>query len=142
MILNIAIGLFILLESLNIILLYFKPNFKYGNSMYAFKEYDDFDKNSDDFLLVDYLVNWVAGTKLIFIGLLLVILIYGNDNIKVLSLIILILTVSSYFFRLSKIIKKMDKKNLIQPKGYYKILNSMILSFILFFIIAIIIYYI
>jgi len=47
--------------------------------------------------LVKYLVNWVAGTKLIFISLLIVILIVADDRTVVFARIALVISITSFF---------------------------------------------
>ncbi len=140
-ILNIAILIFIVLESSNILILYFFPESKFGNSIAIFNEYFNTQTNESSRLFVKYLVNWVAGTKLIFIALLLVILFLGNDIIKIHSLAFMCVAVSSYYFMLHPIVKKLDKNNEITPQGYSKLLFTMITSFIMVFISAIVLYH-
>ncbi len=139
-ILDIAIIIFIFLESSNILLLYFKPTFKYGNSMAPFKAYAKLQKSEKDKLFVKYLTNWVANTKLIFIALLIVILFTASDFTKFISLIVLIITVSAYYIRLHPIIKKLDDMDEIEPKGYSKTLMLMISGFISLFVVALLVH--
>lgn len=139
-ILDIAIIVFILMESSNVFILYFKPEFKYGNGVSVFKTYEESKKDENTHLFIKYLTNWVAGTKLIFIVLLLVILIFGTDSLKFYASLVMVLSIASYFFRLSPIIKKLDKNNYIKPKGYSKTLDLMIIAFMIMFSLASIIY--
>ncbi len=138
-ILNIVLAIFIVLELSNIIILYFKPDFKHGNSMNIFKVWNKEDKE-DEKLFKKYMANWVAGTKLIFIMLLIVILVLGTNEIKLWSLIVVIPSIATYYFKLYPLMKKMDDKDYLTQKGYSKTLTAMITSFIVMFIIAIIIY--
>ena len=65
---------FLLLELSNVLILYFFPDSKLANGMGTFKAWDKSKVDTQVHDLVLYLVNWVAGTKLIFIGLLALIL--------------------------------------------------------------------
>jgi hypothetical protein len=90
--------------------------------------------------LVTYLINWVAGTKLIFIVLLLGIIITGNAATKVFSTIALIFSILTFFSRLYPGIKRMDKEGQITPHGYSGTLAIMIVSFVVVFLIALVSY--
>ena len=136
-ILSIAIILFCILETANVIILYFKPDSKLGNGVAVFDEWHRSKQDETMHEFVKYLVFWVAGTKLIFIVLLLVVVFTGSPLTKLLSVVVLILSILSYYWRLNPIIKKLDKRGNITPKGYSKTLGLMISSFILVFVIAI-----
>ncbi len=82
---------------------------------------------------IKYLVYWVAGTKLIFICLLVVVVIFGTYEVKIMSLLVLVFSILTFYYKLYPIIKELDKKDLITPKGYSRTLNLMILSFIFTF---------
>ncbi len=140
-VLNIAITVFIILESANIIILYFFPETKYGNGVAVFNEFYIVQKNESSRLLVKYLVNWVAGTKLVFIGLLLAVLFLGDEIIKVHSLTFVGIAISSYYFKLNPIMKKLDESGEITPKGYSKTLLLMITGIISMFVLAITLYH-
>lgn len=140
--LDISILIFIILESLNVFILYFKPSSKLGNGVAVFKSFEDSKKDEMTHLFISYLVNWVAGVKLIFIVLLLVILLYGNEATKIGAVIAMIISISSYFFRLAPIIKELDNKDFIEPKGYSKALNGMIIGFMLLFIAGLVLHFI
>ncbi|MFI3283987.1 MAG: hypothetical protein R3Y57_02775 [Erysipelotrichaceae bacterium] len=138
--LDIAIIVFIFLESLNVITMYYFKESKLSNGPGIFNFYIDSKENEDNRLFAQYMINWVAGTKLIIIGLLLVILVFGSNQIKVYTMFMMGLTISSYYFKLHPIIKKLDQHNQITPKGYSKALGWMITAFILLFVITAIIY--
>lgn len=135
-ILTVVLMIFIVLETANIFMLYFTPGTRRGNGMGVFNAYEKSKTNSEIYPLVSYLINWVAGTKLIFISLLIVIVILGNDTIKLVSIGALILSISSFYWRLYPIIKSLDKKKQISPEGYSKTLGVMIAGFISIFLIA------
>ena len=70
---QIIILAFILLESSNVLALYFAPGFRYANAVGAFTAWEASKQYPEIHDFVKYLVNWVAGTKLIFLLLLAVI---------------------------------------------------------------------
>jgi hypothetical protein len=139
-ILSIVIILFLVLETLNVMLLYFTPGSTRGNGMGAFKAFEKSKADPEVHSMVSYLVNWVAGTKLIFIALLIVVLITGNETTQIFSVIALILSIALFYWRLFPIIKKMDTKNQITPKGYSKTLGIMIGGFIFVFVAALVVF--
>ena len=139
-ILDISILIFIILETLNVIVLYFFPTSKLGNGVAVFNYYSKSKDNEDAHLFAKYMTNWVAGVKLIFIVLLIVILLLGDNTLKLWSSFVVILSIASYFFRLQPLITKLDNHNQITPKGYSKTLLMMIIGFIIMFSISIIIY--
>lgn len=140
-ILTIAIIAFLVLETSNVIMLYFTPGTRRGNGLGVFNAYEKSKADAEVHALVKYLINWVAGTKLIFIALLIVILITGNNTTKLFSVAALILTIFTFFWRLYPAIKTMDSKDQISPKGYSKTLGWMILVFLIVFAVAMIIYF-
>ncbi len=141
-ILQIGILVFVFIEVLNVMVLYFNPTFKYGNGVGVFNVYHEVikDKKYQDF--INYMVFWVAGAKLIFIMIGLVVVFGGNYSTQLFTVIALILSILSFYYKLFPLIKKMDDSGNITPKGYYKTLglmiNSMIIGFITIFVISII----
>ena len=124
-ILSIVIIIFLVLETSNVLMLYFTPGTSRGNGLGVFNAYEKSKKDPEVHTLVKYLINWVAGTKLIFIVLLIVVLITGNINTKIFSVVALIFSILTYFWRLHPIIKKMDLEGQITPTGYSKTLGMM-----------------
>lgn len=136
----VVISIFLCLELANVLLLYFAPTSKKGNGVGVFDAFEKSKETPEVHAFVKYLINWVAGTKLIFIALLLVILFTGNQTTVLYSAFVLILSIATYFWRLHPLIRAMDEKNQITPKGYSKTLGIMILCFMLFFVVAIVLY--
>lgn len=129
---------FVLLETLNVITLYFAPDSKYGNGIGVFNAWEKSKSDPEIHSFVKYLVNWVAGTKLIFIMLLLVIIKTVTDQTALIFVSgALVLSIASFFWRLFPIIRKMDKEGQITPHNYSAALGVMITVFILFFIFGI-----
>lgn len=124
---------FLILEASNVIALYFYPSFKYANAVGVFKAWEKSQADPDVHNFVKYLVNWVAGTKLIFILLLIVIVATGNEQTKILTGVVMAVSIASFFWRLYPLIKQMDRDGQIEPAGYSKGLWFMIAGMILVF---------
>ena len=127
---------FLFLEAINIVTLYFFPGSKYANGVGVFKAWEGSKQYPDIHNFVKYLVNWVAGTKLIFIFLLIVILFSGDENTLLLTAVALIASILSFYWRLFPLIHKMDRDEQIEPKNYSTALGLMILGFIIVFLVA------
>lgn len=130
---------FLVLESTNVIVLYLKPEFKYANGVGIFKAWEKSKQDPEVHEFIKYLVNWVAGTKLIFILLLIVVLVVADEQTLMFSAVALIVSIASFFWRLFPMVRKMDREDMIQPMGYSLILGIMIGAFILIFLSAIIV---
>ena len=128
---------FLILEATNVVTLYFFPGSKYANGVGVFKAWEKIKRDPEIHNFVKYLVNWVAGTKLIFILLLIVILYTADDQTLIFTGSALVISISSFFWRLFPLIRKMDQDDQIVPKNYSTVLGWMILAFILIFLIAI-----
>jgi hypothetical protein len=137
-ILSIAITLFILLEILNVLTLYFNPGSQLGNGIGVFSAWEKSKADPEMHQFVRYLVFWVAGTKLIFIALLLVILFTTGESTQQLTMVAMVASIASFFWRLFPMIKAMDKAGHITPPGYSKTLGMMIAGFIGLFAIALV----
>ena len=107
-----------------------------GNGLGVFNAWEASKADPEMHQFVRYLVNWVAGTKLIFISLLLVILFTAGESTQLLTVVAMIASISSFFWRLHPIIKSLDAKNQISPPGYSKTLALMIAGFIGLFTVA------
>lgn len=130
---------FLLLEATNVLTLYFFPGSKYANGVGVFKAWEKSKQDPELHDFVKYMVNWVAGTKLIFILLLIVILATASKQTLFLTCVVMVISIASFFWRLFPLIRKMDRENQIEPKNYSSVLGWMILAFIVFFLIALVI---
>jgi len=133
-ILQIGILIFTTIEAGNIMLLYFMPGSRLGNGVGVFNAWEESKENPKFHEFATYLVNWVAGAKLIFIMMAIVVIIFGNHLTQLFTVVALILSILSFYWRLYPAIIKMDKKGEITPKGYSKTLGIMITSFVIGFI--------
>ena len=107
--------------------------------MGVFKAWEKSKGDPEIHNFVKYLVNWVAGTKLIFILLLIVILFTADEKTLVFTGAALIIAIASFFWRLFPLVRRMDRDDQIEPKNYSAVLGWMILAFILAFLAATII---
>ena len=137
---TIVIIAFLILEATNVLTLYFFPGSKYANGVGVFKAWEISKEDPEIHNFVKYLVNWVAGTKLIFILLLIVILYTADEQSLVLTSVALVISIASFFWRLFPLIRRMDRDDQIDPKNYSAVIGWMILAFILAFLTAAIIY--
>ena len=135
-ILSIAIMIFIILESLNVVILYFNPGSRMGNGLGVFNAWESSKADPEMHQFIQYLVYWVAGTKLIFIALLIVILLTAGESTQLLTVVAMIASISSFFWRLYPIISALDSAGQITPPGYSRTLALMIAGFIGLFVIA------
>ena len=131
-ILSIAILVFIIMESVNVAILYFWPDSRLGNGVGVFNAFHS-SESEEQKLFSSYLVNWVAVVKQIFIFLLAVILIIGTEQVKLWAVVAMIFSIATYFWRLHPTIKKLDAMGCITPKGYSKALGWMIAGFMIMF---------
>ncbi len=135
-ILSIAIIIFLVLETVNVITLYFWPGSRLANGVGVFDAWEKSKADPELHQFIRYLVFWVAGTKLIFIALLLVILLTGGESTKTFTVVAMIASILSFFWRLFPIVKTLDKAGQITPAGYSKALGLMIGGFIMIFVVA------
>ncbi|MDP3499335.1 MAG: hypothetical protein Q8S33_03350 [Myxococcales bacterium] len=138
MMLSIAIVVFVVLESLNIAMLYFQPGSRLGNGVGVFNAFESSKADPPVHELVRYLINWVAGTKLIFVGLLIVIVATGSAETKLAAVLVLIALILSFFWRLFPALRRMDRDGQLTPKGYSKTLGLMIGCFVAGFAAAVV----
>lgn len=125
-----------ILELSNVLTLYFAPGSKKANAVGVFSAWEKSKQDPEIHDFVKYLVYWVAGVKLIFLALLGLIIIYGDQNLQRLSLLALGLTTATFFWRLFPLIRKMDQSGEIQPKKYSLIVGGLIFSFVVLFMIG------
>ena len=130
---------FVIMESANVISLYFLPGSKFANGIGVFKAWEKSKQDPEVHDLVKYLVYWVAGTKVISILLLVVILLTAQGKSLIFAGAVMVVSIATFFWRLFPLIRKMDRSNQIEPKNYSATLGWMILSFILVFLAAVIV---
>ncbi len=141
-ILDIAIILFVIMETANICILYFAPDSRLGNGVAVFDAWEGSKEDENMHLFARYMANWVANAKLIFIALLLVVLFTGSELTKIFAVVAMIASIAAYFWRLHPIMKALDEKGMITPKGYSKALLGMIAGMLIMFSGALVLYFI
>jgi hypothetical protein len=129
-ILSWAIAVFVALESSNIVILYAQPGSRLGNGVGVFDAWERSKADPQVHALVRYLVNWVAGTKLIFVALLLVIVALGDRAVRLWAVGALVLSIASFYWRLFPAIVHMDHDGQVTPRGYSRTLGVMIATFL------------
>lgn len=132
-VIEIVLYIFAAIELSNVLAMYFQPESKYANAVGVFNAWKKSKEDPQMYDFTNYLVKWVAGSKLIFVFLLPAIAIFGNDLLQVVTLGLLIPTILTFYGKMFPLIRKMDKDEQIIPKNYSRTLAIMILSFILVF---------
>ncbi len=138
-ILQIAIMIFAIIEVGNIMMLYFMPGSRMGNGVGVFNAWEAYKTVETVHELMKYLVYWVAGSKLIFIMMAVVVIVWGSPLVQILTVAALIISIASFFWRLFPLIRKLDKKDQITPKGYSITLALMIGVFIIGFCVVLVV---
>ena len=126
----------------NVLILYFMPDSRLGNGVAVFDSWNYVKEDKTLNLFSHYMAYWVAGVKLIFIFLLVVVLLTGTETTRVWAVVAMILSIATYFWKLYPIIKKLDQMWKITPKGYSKTLGLMITGILIMFSLSLIIYFI
>ena len=98
------------LQFLNVLMLYKMPESKMGNGVGVFNAYFKAKEIDGINTFVGYLINWVAGAKLIFIMIGIVVVIFGDYYTQLYTVIALILSILSFYWRLFPTIKKLDQQ--------------------------------
>ena len=130
---------FVILESTNVIALYFFPDSKYANSVGTFRAWEKSKQDPEVHDFVRYLVNWVAGTKIIFLLLLVVILLTADAEGLFYTGVAMALAIATFFWRLFPLVRRMDREGQIDPSGYSKVLGAMIAAMVLLFVVALVV---
>lgn len=130
---------FLLMEASNVLTLYFFPGSKYANGVGVFKAWEKSKQDPEVHDLVRYLVNWVAGTKLIFILLLIVILATAPRTTLLWTGAAMLVSIASFFWRLFPLVRKMDRGGQIDPPNYSAVLGWMIAGMMAVFLAALVI---
>jgi hypothetical protein len=135
-IVEIVICCFIVLELSNVVTMYFIPGSTKANSVGVFTAWEKSRQYPEIHDFVRYLVYWVAGSKLIFILLLVVIVLFATPEIQRISLVVLALATTVFYWRLFPLIWKMDRNEEIKPRHYSRTLGILIAAFIVAFLAA------
>lgn len=101
---------FLLLEISNVFVLFFTPDSKQAHGMGMFPAWEKSKSDPDVYNLMRYLSIWVAGSKLILIALLIVILVWGGKQLTM---------------------RRIDERSQVDPKGFSLRLGFTITALIL-----------
>ena len=134
MVVQVVIAAFMVLELLNVLALYFAPGSKYANAVGVFTAWEQSKRDPALHAFVQYLVNWVAGVKLIFLALLALIVVVGDAELQRLSLLALAATTATFYWRLFPLVRRMARRGEVEPGNYATVLGMMILGFIVAFV--------
>ena len=115
----------------------FRPRLKVCKRSWRFSAWEKSKQYPEIHDLVKYLVYWVAGTKLIFLLLLTVIIIFADAETQRISVMALVIAILSFYWRLFPLIRKMDQSGQIEPKNYSIVLGGMIFVFVTVLLIAV-----
>jgi len=116
--LTIVIIAFLLLEISNVFVLFFTPDSRQVHGMGMFPVWERSKKDPNVYNLMRYLGLWVAGSKLILIVLLIVILVLGNPLMKVVTGYATALSMLPFYGGLFPAMKKIDENDQVEPKGF------------------------
>ena len=137
LLLTIIISIFLILELSNVLALYFKPGTTQANAVGVFTAWEKSKADPEIHSFVKYLVWWVAGTKLIFISLLVVILFFADPITQSFSVLALTVSTLTFFWKLFPLIRQMDRESYLVKKNYSQTLGFMILVIVSLFVFAV-----
>jgi hypothetical protein len=121
-----AMVLFAALELMNVAALYFRPGSRKANGVGVFAAWERSKADPEVHSFVRYLVFWVAGTKLIFLALLAVIIVMGSDEAKTAASAVLAVSIAVFFWRMFPLARRIDAAGQMLPTGYSRVLGVMI----------------
>lgn len=136
-VLRVLVSAFLVLETANVVALYLAPGSRRFNAVGVFAGWRASMQDPDLHAFVRYLVFWVAGTKVIFIALWLVILLAGDARTQLAASIVMVPAIATFYWRLFPIVRRLDSRGQVEPTGYSRVLGWMIAAFIAAFVAAI-----
>jgi hypothetical protein len=136
-ILVVLVSLFLLLESANVLALYLAPESRRFNALGVFDAWAVSQRDPAVGPLVRYLAYWVAGTKVIFIALWLVILVVGEPDTQFWASVVMVPAIATFYWRMAPIARGLDRAGSVSPPGYSRVLGWMIAGFLAAFVVAI-----
>jgi hypothetical protein len=133
---KIVILLFILLESANVAALYFFPGSRYANGLGVFHAWEKVQADPETGRFARYMANWVAGTKLIFLFLLAVIALTGDQETLRLTSGVMALAIAAFFWRMYPLARQMGRAGELTPANYDRVLGGMIAALVAAFLLG------
>ena len=122
---------FLLLEISNVFVLFFTPDSEQAHGMGMFPAWEKSKSNPDVYNLMRYLSIWVAGSKLILIALLIVILVWGGKQLTMIAGFALVISMLPFYFGLFPAMRRIDERSQVDPKGFSLRLGFTITALIL-----------
>jgi hypothetical protein len=114
------------IEAFSILELYFMQDRCMFNGAAMFSGWEISKEVPEVHEMVRYLVNWVAGMKMIVFGLLSVLALTAPAQTLLYSGVALVLAISSFFWRMFPLVRKFDTNGFIKPKGRARTLGAMV----------------
>ena len=127
---------FLLLEISNVFILFFMPDSRFVHGMGMFPAWEKSKAHPDIHNLMKYLVIWVAGSKLVLIGLLILVLVWGDARLLTFAGFALALSMLPFYVGLFPAMRTIDNADGVEPKGFSARLAFSITSLILALLIA------
>ena len=109
--------IFVIVELMNVLELYYFRERCMFNNVALFECWERAKEDPQMYALISYLMNWVAGVKLISIGLLLVIVFTTPQFSILIAAISMVLTISTFYWRMYPTLRKQDFRGNLDPKG-------------------------
>ena len=134
--LTIVIIGFLLLEISNVFILFFKPDSRQVHGMGMFPAWETAKNEPHMYHLMRYLTIWVAGSKLILIALLVVILVWGDRQLITITGFALAFSMLPFYGGLFPAMRKIDQTGQVKPQGFSMQLGFTITMLILALFIA------
>ncbi|MDH3959401.1 MAG: hypothetical protein OEV20_02160 [Actinomycetota bacterium] len=135
-VLTAALVIFGLLELMNVGVLYFVPGSRKANGVGVFTAWEKSKADPEVHEFVRYLVFWVAGTKVIFLGLLAVVLTTGSEQTKAAAAGVLAVSIALFFWRMFPVARQVDSAGQMRPAGYSRTLGAMIAAMVAVFVLG------
>ncbi len=136
--LTVLVAVFLVLEAANVAALYVAPGSERFNAVGVFTGWEASQADAELAPFVRYLVYWVAGTKVIFIGLWLVILLVGDPTTRFWASVVMVPAIATFYWRLFPIARRLDESGRMRPAGYSRVLGWMIAGMLVAFVAAIV----
>ncbi|MBT7988865.1 MAG: hypothetical protein HN769_03180 [Anaerolineae bacterium] len=98
------------------------------NGACIFSSWEKSKADPEVHMLMRYLVNWLAGVKMIVIALVLVLVFTAPESTLILAAIALVITIASFYWRLYPLLRTADKAGQLSPRGHAKRLSVMLMG--------------
>ncbi len=109
---------FLLLEVSNVFVLFITPDSRQVHGMGMFPAWQKSKSDPDVHNLMRYLTIWVAGSKLILVALLIVILAWGGKQLLPIAGFAMAISMLPFYFGLFPTMKRIDERYQVEPKGF------------------------